>query len=962
MPIVRRVLFAALVLVFGVATLAAAQGTNGVITGLVADPQGGILPGVTVTVRNVDTGVIRTVVTEPDGRYRVPALPAGRYDVRAELQGFTTAEITGLTLTINQELRQDVTMTVGALQETITVTAQAPVIEPTTSEVAAVITQEQIATLPIANRSAVSLSLLLPGTSQDGSRPRRNNAQVGAGTLQFTTNHLVDGTMNMSTKAGEPRQDFPQSAIREFKVLTSQAPAEYGGRAGGVVSVITRGGTNRYSGEAYEFFRNKHMSRLDLFKQAEIDRTGADKPQYERHQFGGALGGPIVRDRIHFFIAAEQTREEQSYQIITGRPEFYGAFEGIFPNVNTDRLFFVRGDGQLTPSQNLFVRWARQGATLICEGCGGAGTGTGADATGEDTYIPRDSFVAGHTWVLGARLLNEARFQWAQQWQYTGPSGVGFYKRLDFTPERVAHMTPIYNFPSFSWGGGDFFVHHSMIREFRDDFSVSLSRHNVKFGGSFQNLPLEEDLQGLALGTWTFAQDQPFDPANLNALRGPVNTFTAAFPWVLREQAHHYYQVYAEDDWKVRDNITLNVGLRYERDTKIWNEDRDNNTFYPRPLPFVDFASRGDNNNVSPRLGLAWDVLGDGRTVVRAAAGRQFNVIMNGTPGNETTTLRQTSITIRNPSYPDPYGGRSPESFASTAPPQISIVDDRMENPYSDTYSLGFSRELMANMALHADGVYTDTEKFNASVRINTPRNPAAPTIVPYPEWGVIQQVQSVGWQKYRALLVRLEKRFSQRNQYTVSYTLSKVTDNSFGDTSTGNITDAYNRALDEGYGNADRRHTLVASGAILLPWDLTLGAVWTGRTSRPFSARAGRDLNADGANTDFVPGTHKGQGNRDLDLGLVNTWRAANGLGPISADQIDSSKYNRTDVRISKAITLGGSRRLEIIGQVFNLFGVDNLGGIGVTQQTNALSNAFGQILGAQPRQQAEIAVRTSW
>jgi hypothetical protein len=269
----------------------------------------------------------------------------------------------------------------------------------------------------------------------------------------------------------------------------------------------------------------------------------------------------------------------------------------------------------------------------------------------------------------------------------------------------------------------------------------------------------------------------------------------------------------------------------------------------------------------------------------------------------------------------------------------------------------GFSRQLGTDLGLHIDGVYTDSEAFNAQVRINP--FVGASTVRVLPEWGIIQETQSIGWQKYRALLARLDKRFSNRNQYTISYTLAKVTDNSFGNTSTGAITDAEQPELDEGYGNADRRHALVASGAVLLPGDVTLGGVWTLRSNRPFSARAGRDLNRDGANTDYVPGTHKGQGNRDLDIDLVNAWRAQNRLGPISEDQLDSDDYNRFDVRASKAIGLGGDRTIELIAQVFNLFGRTNLGGIGVGRQLNSLSNAFGQILGAQPRQEAELAVR---
>ena len=948
-------------LALGVAATAAAQGERGVMIGTVADAQGGVLPGVSITVRNVDTGFTQTDVTDGSGQYRFGAVPLGRYELKAELVGFTTATVTNLTISINREIRQDISMSLSTLTESLVVTGQAPVVEVTKSEVSSVITQQQIEMLPVANRAAVTLALLLPGTSQDGTRPRRSNAQVGAGTLQFTSNSLADGTMNMSTKAGEPRQDFPQAAIQEFKVFTSQAPAEYGGRAGGVINVVTKSGTNLFSGEGYEFLRNKAMNKVDKFTAAAVN-AGLGTDRYNRNQFGGALGGPVVMNRVHFFVAAEVTQEDTSYLVNTGRPQFYGKFEGVFDAGLPNKEFFVRSDAQLTSKQSGFVRWAWQKAELICEGCGGRQANQG------NTLIPRDALVMGHTWVLGSRFLNEFRFNYAQQAQYQSPSGVAYYKKYDFSPARFVGTTATYMFPSFTWGSDTFMLTQQKIREWRDDFSISAASHNLKFGADIQNNPLHEDVQGNPSGTWTFATDQLFDPSNLASLRGPINTFTASFPGLIRHQPHHYYQFYGQDEWKIRPTVTLNLGLRYEVDTLIWNKDRKNDgSFYPAILPMVTFASRGDNNNVSPRLGVAWDVTGDGKTVVRAGYGRLFNTIMNGTPGAEQITLLQTAINIPSPSYPDPYQGRTPASFASTAPQNISIVSDDMVNPYADTLSAGFSRQLGADMAINADVVNTKSNAFNASVQVNTPRQSspgiaATPAVRPLPAWGRISQVQSIGWQKYRALLVRLEKRLSNRYQYTLSYTLQKVTDNSFGATSTGTITDFYNQGLDAGYGNADRRHAMVASGAYLLPGDVTLGMVWTLRSTAPFSARAGVDLNADGANTDYVPGTHKGQGNRDLDIGLVNAWRATRGLGPIDPRTISKNDYNRVDARVSKAFTLGGKRRIEAIGQIFNLFGRDNLGGIGSSFQTNALSDTFGQLLTAQNRQQAEIAIRMTF
>jgi hypothetical protein len=264
-------------------------------------------------------------------------------------------------------------------------------------------------------------------------------------------------------------------------------------------------------------------------------------------------------------------------------------------------------------------------------------------------------------------------------------------------------------------------------------------------------------------------------------------------------------------------------------------------------------------------------------------------------------------------------------------------------------------------MALHVDGVSIKSDKFNAGNQINERPFPGGP--LPYPEWGRINQIQAVGWQDYRALLMRLQKRLSRNYQYTLSYTLSRVVDNSFSGTSTGNINNVYKPELDEGYGIADRRHGFVASGAVVVPLDITLGAVWTLRSDRPFTASAGVDLDGN-RNNDYVPGTKKGDGNRmemSEFLGFVNSFRATRGLAPIPESQIDSDNYNRLDLRVSKAFQLGVPR-VEIIGQLFNVFGTTNLGGIGFTRQTNALSNAFGRILGAQPRQQGELAIRLTW
>ena len=220
------------------ARVGAGVGANGpaVVAGTIVDAQGGSLPGVLLSLRNVDTGVLRTAVTEADGSYRFAGLPPGSYDISAELQGFATVEVKNQALTIGLELKHDITMALQSVQEAITVTGQAPIVETTRSEVAQVITQQQIETLPVNTRQTLTLALLMPGTSTDESRPRRVSVSVGAGGAVTASSFLVDGVSNQQTTGGEPRQDFPQGAIREFRVNVSQAKAEFGGTTGGVVT------------------------------------------------------------------------------------------------------------------------------------------------------------------------------------------------------------------------------------------------------------------------------------------------------------------------------------------------------------------------------------------------------------------------------------------------------------------------------------------------------------------------------------------------------------------------------------------------------------------------------------------------------------------------------------------------------------------------------------------------------
>jgi hypothetical protein len=300
----------ALVILLLVGRVAAAQTASGVIAGTVTDHQRGVLPGVTLTVRSADTGAVRSAVSDEAGRYRVAGLLPGDYDLRADLEGFGSLTVKSLTVTVGLELKHDLVLGIQGLQEAVTVRGQAPIVDTSKSEVASVITEAQINALPVEGRSAVTLSLLLPGTSTDAVRAQRPGATVGLGGLSTAgTNYIVDGMNNMISRAGDAREDVPQSAIQEFKVIVSQAPAEYGGRVGGVVNVVTKSGSNLFGGQAFEYFRNKDLNRVDLYTQQSHDQQGTPIPDFQRNQYGGAFGGPAVANKLYFYTSLERTDE-----------------------------------------------------------------------------------------------------------------------------------------------------------------------------------------------------------------------------------------------------------------------------------------------------------------------------------------------------------------------------------------------------------------------------------------------------------------------------------------------------------------------------------------------------------------------------------------------------------------------------------------------------------------------------
>ncbi|HUI54398.1 MAG TPA: TonB-dependent receptor [Bryobacteraceae bacterium] len=931
---------------------AVAQTFDADISGLVKDPAGSSIPNATLTLTNQDTGVARTIKSDTDGRYRFYPVPPGRYALKVEATGFSPSTTTGMVVNIGMHVDRDIAMTVGSVQESVTVMGEVPVVDTAKSNVSDVVTNTQIDTLPINTRQYLNLALLVPGTSQDSSRTFYNSVQMGGAGHYWTNGFSVDGVTNTWAEMGEPRQNFPMGAVQEFNVNTIQYKPDQGMSVGGVINIATKSGTNQFHGEAFDYVRNAIFNRDDPFTQAANATVGLTRAPYRRNQFGGDVGGPIVRNKLHFYVAFERTQQTTSFNITLNPAVFqdYSSFVGVHNRPLHDQMFNARVDYQITNNQNLFARYSQEWNLITWNGCGGT-----SYAACYDGQIPRHSLVVGHTWTPSTTVVNEARFQYAFSSYELGPSGQPIFTQLGvYSAQRLGEMQTQLNFPSFSYGFGYSDIGVETRWEGKDDVSIVRGKHTLKFGVDANRVPFGDDAPNQDLGTYTFAHDHyfnPNDPASLAALAASNDalSFTATLPPVYTRQDTTELGFYAQDDWKVRTNLTLTLGLRWDREFGSFDENLKVSDLAGRPFSAVvpipgmgDPSQRGAKKNFGPRFGLAWDVLGDGKNVVRAGFGIYYANLQTLQNFPELRDYSQCAVLINKPAYPNPYGSQSPTQFCSTALPSPTILDPTYRNPYSQQFNFGYSRELAREFSIHLDGVYEHTLHDYRTLDLNYPIN----GVRPYSQFNRILDHDPIGRAKYSALYVRAEKRFAKRYQFLVSYSLAKNED----DNAEAQVTTAANYGLDWGPANADRRHNLVASGTVDLPLKFTLGAVWTLRSALPFSAFS-NTTDIDGIRQ-YVPGTTRNQGNRNLNLDVVNAYRATLGLAALPASNIDTSKYNGLDIRLTRPIPIKGERYIEMGLQVFDIFGTENLG-VPSGQMTAggnttiASSPNFGRILG---------------
>ena len=600
-------------LIGSVATSTLAQQGRTELRGRVTDATGGALPGVTVLIQNEADGTFREVLTGGDGSYFAAQLLPGVFSVTATLPGFTSFQTTGYELRVGQTLPLDITLGVGAVEETVTVSGQAPLVDLTSAEVGGTLDSQELVEMPLQNRSAFAAISLLPGIQFLPSESSGNDTIIANGQTAAASNLNVDGGYNgdsTSGGAGGSQVKVAIESVQEFQVVSGQFDAEFGRSSGAVVNAVTKRGTNQWSGAGFSYSTSTNMTARNFFNAQQFaDDPTIEKPTNNKYEFGGVFGGPIVQDKAHFFVSVERRLNNPARsQIFSTRPELNWSAPESWRALNT----MYRVDHQIDGNNSWALRYMRE-TSPEDNRIGNRTVVSSVDST-DDEYM----FVGSYTSVIGNNVVNTVRITQSHEFYSGGPPvwyETGGNVSLDGA---MRNVTPSYHRPSFqdgtapwAWGREDSqWQFNNTTSWFVPD---KMGDHDIKFGGTFHRSFIDDFSEAFLGGGFYFNTDRPFDiddystyPERLRVRVGKQDGRQFAYPI-------NTIEAFFQDKWTLNERWTAGLGVRY--DAEMLNAKLTDN---PLMTPGTDPR---DWNNVSPRLSLAYDVTGDGRSVIRAGYG-----------------------------------------------------------------------------------------------------------------------------------------------------------------------------------------------------------------------------------------------------------------------------------------------------------------------------------------------------
>ncbi|HEV2707139.1 MAG TPA: carboxypeptidase regulatory-like domain-containing protein [Pyrinomonadaceae bacterium] len=725
-----------------------AQVTTGDITGRVLDAQGNVVPNATISVRNLSTGLTRSAQTDSEGTYTVTQLPAGTYEVTVEAQGFARAVVKSFDVNVGTRLTQNFDLKPGDLRETVEVHGDATLIETTRSDLGGVVTPVEVQNLPLLNRTFASLSVIMPEARPAGNfdptKTRVGNIAMNGGDgRQLDVN--VDGGDNKDNVVGSLLQNFPYESIQEFQVLQHRWTAESGRAVGGVINVVSKSGSNDFHGSGFFNFRNEALRARDFFERQTTD----PKSQFDREEFGGSLGGRIIRDKLFFFGALERFRERQNLLINPALLPQIAAIPGVtavseIPTPYNDTLLNIKIDHKLSERQSMFYRYAFQKNDSPNDQFDPS---LPSDLTGGNTNNNRlHSFIVNHTYTISASKLNQFSFQFQ-----------------DFNNAILAVTdNPNLTFPSVQTGANVNVPQQTKQRkfQFRDDFSIQTGNHNLKFGANYIHTQLGGFFLFGANGYQITFFDDPLTIINNlpssncpDVDNNPLTQHTCypsgfASPGAVQsitfstgdgsteQDPFHQLALYVQDDFKVTPRLTLNLGLRWDANIRLLVDQTNNRTIRllqqlndPRAQAITGDAERLRRRTPSfaefqPRVGFAFDPRGDGRTVIRGGYGIFYDQIFQNltlfslqqtNPTIYQTVLQRTNSAVNTGQLAGFRFGIDP----LPAPPATAnntdlefgafgrINDPELRDPYVQKFSIGFETRLGDAYTLSSDFVHT---------------------------------------------------------------------------------------------------------------------------------------------------------------------------------------------------------------------------------------------------------------
>jgi hypothetical protein len=990
-------LLALVVLGFPIAPSVMAQ-TTSTMAGAVRDPQGGALPGVTVTARHLGTELVRSTVTGQDGAFALPLLPVGPYEVRAQLAGFRAAVRRGVELTVGETLVLTLRLEAGELAEEVSVVGRSARVNTRNSELSYLVGQEAIEMLPLNGRNYTDLAMLQPGVAP---YVHRDGGSVVAHGVGMTVNgqdprsnvYLLDGTL-LNDFTNGPAGSAAGTAlgletIREFRVEANAYGAEYGRNSGGQVNVISKSGTNTLTGSTYYFHRNDALDARNFF-----DTAG--KPEFWRHQFGATGGGPVARDRLFYFVGYEGLRERLGQTRSTVVPD-ENARRGLIPDpIDPGRLIDVGVSAAVRPfldefplpnGPNLgtgFATFTFPFAQRLAQHYGqgrldynfGQGHQLFARYTVDDAdqFLPTDFpqfprsfrsrnqfFTSEYRQLASGRSVNTFRFGFSrtrigqvvesnttQALQPFVP-GRPFLGGIDiggipgrFGPQTSAWVQLVQNVFS-----GQF------------DQVQTRGRHLLKLGGLVEHYQNNMVNPTFSLGIYNFPSLRAFlenRPASFIGLT-PEGQFDRYWRFTL-------FGMYAQDEWRVHPRLTLNGGLRYEfttmpeekygRDSALINL----SDSAPTPGPLYQNPTY---RNLSPRVGAAWDVGGDGRTAVRGGYGLYFNTNNHQnlivTVTNPPATPR---VIIPNPTFPDP-------PFERGIGNSIRPIQWDLQNPRVHVWNASLQRELWFETVVTAGYAGSRGLHLLRSSDVNVAQPASLPDGTPFipagtprlnPNFSTIELKSSDGDSWYRALILDVRRRWRSGVAVQSSYTLSRSEDTTQASTFFSDATNGTTTAFPEfvpGYNKGpsdfDATHNWVLNftvdlpfargreglgGAVLGGWQLS--GIWQMRSGNPLTVFVAANRSRSQWNPSLGPGIGRdrpsyapGRSAADAVVGRPDMWfdptafvlQPAGTFGDTGRGDFrgpDTRTLDLALVRNARWAQLGGGGRVEIRIEAFNV------------------------------------------